>query len=158
MAFSDPINSPLADNVYINSLLWGSHWNDPAAGTRLKVYIAGISGNEVFDFGGVAVTANTMPQGVIAFQHAMQLIENVCNVDFMMAGSQAGADIIVGSVNNADAGGGLGDSVPPGEDVGTLTNRQGAAIINFNSYSSTDFSSLQQGGYDFTMSWVMRLD
>ncbi len=150
MAFSDPINSPLADNVYINSLLWGSHWNDPAAGTRLKVYIAGISGNEVFDFGGVAVTANTVPQGVIAFQHAMQLIENVCNIDFMMAGSQSGADIILGSVNNADAEGGLGDSVPPGEDVGALTNRQGAAISNFNGYSSTDFSSLQQGGYDFT--------
>ena len=149
MAFSDPVNSPVAGNVYVNGLLWGSHWNDLAAGTRLKVYIAGRSGNELFDFGGVAVTANTALQEVTAFQHAMQLIENVCNVDFVTAVNQADADIIVGAVNNADAEGGLGVSVPPGEDVGPVINRQGAAIVNFDAYYSSDHSSLRQGGYDF---------
>ncbi len=149
MAFSDPVNSPVAGNVYVNGLLWGSHWNDLAAGTRLKVYIAGRSGNELFDFGGVAVTANTALQEVTAFQHAMQLIENVCNVDFVTAVNQADADIIVGAVNNADAEGGLGVSVPPGEDMGPVINRQGAAIVNFDAYYSSDHSSLRQGGYDF---------
>lgn len=47
-------------------------------------------------------------------------------------------------------GGALGDSVPPGEDIGPVTTRQAAAIINFDQYSSTDYSSLRQGGYDFT--------
>jgi len=34
-------------------------------------------------------------QEVTAFQHAMQLIKNVCNVDFVTAVNQADADIIV---------------------------------------------------------------
>ncbi|MER2514099.1 MAG: M10 family metallopeptidase [Nitrosomonas ureae] len=150
MAFSDPITSPLANNAYINGLLWGSHWNDPIAGTRLKVYIAGQGGNEVFDFGGTAVTAHTVSQEVTAFQESMQFIENICNIDFMMANNQADADIIVGVVGNSDAGGSLGTSVPPGEDVGPVVNRQGAVIINRDVYYSTDYSSLHPGGYDFT--------
>lgn len=149
MAFSNPVASPFAGNVYINGLLWGSHWNDPAIGTRLKVYIAGINGNEVFDFGGTAVTANTDPQEVIMFQHATQLIEQVCNVTFMIATSQSDADIIVGAAGNADVQGGLGASIPPGEDIGPVINRQGAVIVNFDAYSSDDYSSLRQGGYDF---------
>ena len=83
MAFSNPVNSPSAGNVYINGLLWGSHWNDLAAGTRLKVYIAGRSGNELFDFGGVAVPANTALPEVTAFPHPMQLIKNFSNVVFV---------------------------------------------------------------------------
>ena len=150
MAFSNPVASPFSGNSYVNGLLWGSHWNDPAAGTRLKIYIAGKSGNEVFDFGGTAVTANTAPDEVATFQQAMQLIADVCTVKFMAAVNQADADIIVGAVNNAGVGGALGNSIPPGEDVGAVGNRQGAAIINFDVYSSTDYSSLHQGGYDFT--------
>ena len=113
MAFSNPIASPLASNAYINGLLWGSHWNDPIAGTRLKVYITGQSKNEIFDFGGTAVTAHTVSQEVTAFQNSLQFIENVCNIDFMMASSQADADIIVGVVGNSDADGFLGVSIPP---------------------------------------------
>ncbi len=150
MAFSNPVASPFSSNVYINGLLWGSHWDDPTMGTRLKVYIAGINGNEVFDFGGTPVTANTDPQEVTAFQHAMQLIEHVCNVNFMIATSQPDADIIVGAASNSDVQGGLGVSIPPGEDIGPVINRQGAAIVNFDAYSSDDYSSLHQGGYDFT--------
>lgn len=71
MAFSNPVTSSFAGNAYIDGLLWGSHWNDPAAGTRLKVYIAGQNGNEVFDFGGTAATAHTDPPESTAFQHAM---------------------------------------------------------------------------------------
>lgn len=150
MAFSNPVASPVSGNSYINGLLWGSHWNDPAVGTRLKVYISGKSGNEVFDFGGTAVRASSGPEEVATFQLAMQLIANVCNVKFLPAINQADADIIVGTVNNAGGGGALGDSVPPGEDIGPVTTRQAAAIINFDQYSSTDYSSLRQGGYDFT--------
>lgn len=149
MAFSNPVTSPFAGNAYIDGLLWGSHWNDPAAGTRLKVYIAGQSGNEIFDFGGTAVTAHTDPPENTAFQLAMQLIENVCNIDFQTATSPADADIIIGAVSNSDANGSLGSSVPPGEDIGPVANRQGAEIVNFDSYYSTDYSSLKQGGYDF---------
>lgn len=150
MAFSNPVASPIAGNAYINGLLWGSHWNDPAVGTRLKIYIAGKGGNEVFDFGGTSVTAHTAPQEVETFQQAMQLIENVCNIHFLSAINQGDADIIVGAVNNADTQGGLGDSIPPGEDIGPAATRQGAAIINFDAYSTADYSSLHQGGYDFT--------
>ncbi|MBP6057961.1 MAG: M10 family metallopeptidase [Nitrosomonas sp.] len=150
MAFSNPIASPLASNAYINGLLWGSHWNDPIAGTRLKVYITGQSKNEIFDFGGTAVTAHTVSQEVTAFQNSLQFIENVCNIDFMMASSQADADIIVGVVGNSDADGFLGVSIPPGEDVGPVVNRQGAVILNRDAYYSSDYSSLHPGGYDFT--------
>lgn len=149
MAFSNPIASPLAGNAYIDGLFWGKHWSDPMAGTRLKVYIAGQSGSEVFDFGGIAVTANTAVQEVAAFQRAFELIENICNIDFRVAVSQADADIIVGAVNNHDASGDLGASVPPGEDVGPVVSQQGAAIANFDAYFSTDYTSLRQGGYDF---------
>ncbi|WP_293009203.1 M10 family metallopeptidase [Nitrosomonas sp.] len=149
MAFSNPAASPFSGNVYIDGLLWGSHWNDPALGTRLKVYIAGVNGNEVFDFGGTPVTANTDPQEVAVFQHAMQLVEHVCNVKFMIATRQSDADIIVGAASNSDVQGGLGVSIPPGEDIGPVINRQGAAIVNFDAYSSDDYSSLHQGGYDF---------
>ena len=31
MAFSNPITSPIAGKAYIDGLLWGSHWNDPAS-------------------------------------------------------------------------------------------------------------------------------
>ena len=150
MAFSNPIPSPVSSNIYINGLLWGKHWNDPANGTRLSVYIAGQQGNETFDFGGTPVTANTVSQEIIAFQNAMQLIENVCNIDFIATSSQTDADLILGAVNNIDAEGGLGTSVPPGEDTGPITSQQGSVIINFDSYFSTDYSSLQPGGYDFT--------
>lgn len=150
MAFSNPVASPFSDNAYINGLLWGNHWNDPANGTRLKVYIAGKNGNEVFDFGGAAVAANTASEEVAAFQQALQFISNVCNIQFLNAVNQADADIIIGTANNAGVGGALGDSIPPGEDIGPVVNRQGAAIINFDAYSSTDYSSLHQGGYDFT--------
>ena len=150
MAFSNPITSPFASNAYINGLLWGSHWNDPMAGTRLKVYIAGQGENEIFDFGGTAVTAHTVSQEVTAFQNSLQFIENVCNIDFMMANSRADADIIIGVVGNSDADGFLGVSIPPGEDVGPVVNRQGAVIVNRDAYYSTDYSSLHQGGYDFT--------
>ncbi len=149
MAFSNPAASPFSGNVYIDGLLWGSHWNDPTLGTRLKVYIAGVNGNEVFDFGGTPVTANTDPQEVAVFQHAMQLVEHVCNVKFMIATRQSDADIIVGAASNSDVQGGLGVSIPPGEDIGPVINRQGAAIVNFDAYSSDDYSSLHQGGYDF---------
>ncbi|MCC7091937.1 MAG: M10 family metallopeptidase [Nitrosomonas sp.] len=150
MPFSNPVASPFSGNSYVNGLLWGNHWNDPAAGTRLKVYIAGKGGNEIFDFGGTAVTAHTAPNEIAAFQQAMQLISNVCNITFMTAVNQADADIIVGAANNAAVGGALGNSIPPGEDVGPAVNQQGAAIINFDVYSSSDYSSLRQGGYDFT--------
>lgn len=149
MAFSNPIASPLASNMYINDLLWGSHWNDPIAGTRLKVYIAGQNENEIFDFGGTAVTAHTVSQEVTAFQNSLQFVENVCNIDFRMANNQADADIIVGVVGYPDAAFSLGDSIPPGEDVGPVVNRQGAVIINRDAYYSTNYSSLHQGGYDF---------
>ena len=149
MAFSNPVTSPSAGNAYIDGLLWGSHWNDPAAGTRLKVYIAGQSGNEVFDFGGTAVTAHTASSEITAFLSGMQLIENVCNIAFQTATSKADADIIVGVVSNSDAGGSLGSAVPPGEDTGPVADRQGAEIINSDAYFSTDYSSLKQGGYDF---------
>jgi serralysin len=149
MAFSNPVTSPFPGNAYINGLLWGSHWNDPAAGTRLKVYLAGQRGNEIFDFGGTAVTANTASQETAAFQHALQLIENICNIDFRVAATQADADIIVGAVGSPDANGSLGVAISPGEDIGPIINHQGAAVVDFDRYSSTDYSSLRQGGYDF---------
>ena len=149
MSFSNPISSPVSSNIYINGLLWGKHWNDPANGTRLSVYIAGQQGNETFDFGGMPVTAHTVTQEVSAFQNAMQLIESICNIDFIITNSQTDADLILGAVNNIDAGGGLGTSVPPGEDTGPITSQQGSVIINFDGYFSSDYSSLQQGGYDF---------
>ncbi len=35
MAFSNPAVTPSSGLTYVDALLWGSHWQDPAAGTRL---------------------------------------------------------------------------------------------------------------------------
>lgn len=150
MAFSNPVTTAPSGQTYVDGLMWGSHWQSPGAGTNLAVWIAGASGtNEQFDFGGRTVTANNAPEENDAFVLAFQTIANVCGLNFTNAASQADADIIVGTVNNRDASGALGTSVPPGEDVGPLATQQGAAIINWKVYSTTDFSSLLQGGYDF---------
>ena len=150
MAFSNPVTTTPSGETYIDALMWGSHWQSPGAGTNLAVWIAGAAGtNEQFDFGGVTVTANNAPQENDAFVAAFQTIANVCGLNFTAAASQADADIIVGTVNNRDASGNLGIAVPPGEDVGPTGQQQGAVIINWRQYSTTDLSSLLQGGYDF---------
>lgn len=150
MAFSNPVTTAPSGSTYVDALMWGSHWESPGAGTNLAVWIAGAAGtNEQFDFGGVIVTANNSPQENDAFVLAFQTIANVCGLNFTNAASQSDADIIVGTVNNRDASGALGTSVPPGEDVGPIGQQQGSAIINWRQYSTTDFSSLLQGGFDF---------
>lgn len=150
MAFSDPVATASSGNSLVDGLLWGQNWSDGSpATTSLAVYIAGTAGKEKFDFGGTEVTADTFAEEVTAFNLAMQLFEQVCNVDFTIVASQADADIIVGADNNRDADGSLGVATPPGEDKGPLADQQGSVIVNFKQYSSDDFSSLLQGGYDF---------
>lgn len=152
MAFSDPLASSSSSNSYINGLEWGNYWDDPgsAVTTRLAVYIAGAGGMyERFSFGGGPVIANTDAHEMAAFTLATQLIENVCNIDFQFVGSQATADIIVGAVSETYIGAYLGVTTPPGASVGPLASQQGSVIINYDRYSSTDGSSLLQGGYDF---------
>lgn len=150
MAFSDPVTTPSSGSTLINGLLWGSHWSDGSPGTtQLAVHIAGTNGSQNFDFGGYTVRATTSPAEAAAFNLALQLFENVCNVDFTVAASKNDADIILGAVDDYDADGALGIGVPPGEDVGPLANQQGAVIINYDAYAGTNYSSLAQGGYDF---------
>jgi serralysin len=151
MAYSNPITTPLSGNVSIDALAWGKHWNDPGSpGTRLKVCIAGTGGiSENFDFGGSTVTANTLAKEVNAFKLAMQLVENVCNIQFELTSSKFDADIIVGVVDDFDAGGNLGVAIPPGEDTGLNSQKQGAVIVNYETYSTANLSSLRQGGFDF---------
>ena len=150
MAFSNPVTTTPSGQTYVDGLMWGSHWRDPAAGTRLAVWIAGTSGSaESFDFGGFPVTALTRAAEITAFAAAFQTIANVCGLSFSNAASQSDADIIVGVVGNRDASGALGTSVPPGEDAGPLSSQQGSAIINRTTYGTSDYSSLLQGGYDF---------
>lgn len=151
MAFSDPVISPATGDIYIDRLFWGRHWNDPAPGikTRLEVHIAGTGGAfENFDFGGFTVTGQTSARAVAAWNLAMQLFENVCNVDFLTAANKFDADIIVAEASGADVGG-LGVAVPPGEDTGPLSAQQGGALVSYEDYSTSDGSSLRQGGYDF---------
>jgi serralysin len=152
MAFSNPVISPISNNMFIDGLKWGRHWDDPgsATTTRLAIHIAGVGGvAENFDFGGVTVTGQTSAQAVAAWNLAMQLFESVCNIDFRVALNKFDADIILAETNNFDASGNLGVSVPPGEDTGPLASQQGGAIVNFETYATTNGSSLLQGGYDF---------
>lgn len=149
MAFSNPINTGSSGSTLVDGLLWGMHWRDstPAA-TSLAVCIAGQDGEQVFDFGGVNVRAETSPQEVAAWRASFAMIEAVCNVDFVEINLVAAADIVV-AVTPARFVGGLGVSVPPGEDRGPLANQQGAAIVNGDGYAAPGFSSLAAGGYDF---------
>ena len=150
MAFSDPVATISSGYRMVDGVLWGAQWSDGSpATTSLAVYIAGMAGRESFDFGGATVRADTAQEEAAAFRLAMSLMENVCNLDFIEVGSKPQADIILGAVNNGDAGGNLGIAVPPGEDWGPAASQQGAAIINYRAYSSNDYSSLLQGGYDF---------
>ena len=153
MGFSDPVLSPLSGYAYIDGLLWGSHWNDPASATvtRLSVYIAGTTSvREAFDFGGTTVLSLTSPLEVAAFNRALALMANVCNVVFS-TGTKADADILMGGVSDATAEGNLGVAIPPGGDTGPLADQQGAVIINRQAFHSTDWKSLLQGGYDFAI-------
>jgi len=151
VAFSDPVATVSSGYRLVDGVLWGAQWSDGSpAITSLAIYIAGTTGPESFDFGGSSVRANTVPEEAAAFRLAMSLFADVCNIDFVEVGSQTQADIILGAVNDADAGGNLGISVPPGEDLGPLSSQQGAAIINYDAYASSGYSSLLQGGYDFT--------
>lgn len=150
MAYSDPIVTPASGNPYIDGLSWGSNWKEPGSDvTHLKLNIAGRFGDVQFDFGGTTVLASTKPVETAAFKLAMSLIEQVCNIDFQLTNLQSDADIIVGAVDNADADGNLGLSVPPGEDLGPNASKQGAVIVNYQGYSSVDLSSVARGGYDF---------
>jgi serralysin len=150
MAYSDPITTPPAGNAYIDGLCWGMHWDDPGSTTtRLKVYVAGRNGPENFDFGGFSVTADTVAKEIAAFELVMKLVEDVCNIDFQAAATQSDADIIVGAVDDFDAGSNLGIAIPPGEDSGLNSQKQGAVAINYELYSTLNLASLNQGGYDF---------
>ena len=60
--------------------------------TSLAVYIAGTAAKENFDFGGTTVAAQTASEEAAAFRLALQLFENVCNVDFVEVGSQVCVD------------------------------------------------------------------
>jgi serralysin len=147
MAFSNPIATPLTGNAYVDGLRWGMHWDDPgsAATTRLQVHIAGAAGaNESFDFGGLSVVARTA-----AFLLALEVISNICNITFSTASDKTTADLVFGAVNDITAEGNLGIATPPGEDLGPLASQQGSVIINREAYAGVNFSSLQQGGYDF---------
>lgn len=145
---SDPVATTASGTTMINAMLWGSQWSDGSGPrTTVNVYIAG--DGETFDFGGTPVTAMTNAQEVTAFNLAMQMFENICNIDFVTVNAQNKADIIVGSTNNADAQDALGLAIPPGEDPGPVADQQGAVIVNHEAYYSLDFSSLLQGGYDF---------
>ena len=142
MGLSNAVSTAASGVTLIDGLLAPTHWGDGTpAKTSVSVYIAGMSSSEAMV--GWGVTADTVAEEVAAFRLAMQLIENVCNIDFVEVLTQAEANLVMGAVNNADAGGSLGYAYFP-EAPG-----ESALVINYDAYFSNDYSSLEIGGYDF---------
>lgn len=142
MGLSNAVSTAASGVTLIDGLLAPTHWGDGTpAKTSVSVYIAGMAGSEAMV--GWGVTADTVAEEVAAFRLAMQLIENVCNIDFVEVATQAAANIVMGAVNDADADGSLGYAYYP-EAPG-----ESALVINYDAYASNDYSSLEPGGYDF---------
>ena len=121
-------------NPYLDSLIWGAKWNgSPITYFFGEGQIVGESANAYEWFG----------YEQDAFRNAVQLYENVCNVDFQEVGSFADTDIAWWLVTSAYAGGSLGS-----HDVPDGTYETAYGYFNANDASWTQ-SGLQQGGYGF---------
>lgn len=144
MASSSAVNTTPSGSTLIDGMLGGTNWSDGTPGTTtIEVYIGGIAGAEAMTVTGT--TATTGPEEAAAFRLALQLIENVCNIDFVEVFDQPSANIAMGAVSNADAPGSLGWADYPG----TVSSTQTGFVINYDAYVTNDYSSLQIGGYDF---------
>jgi Ca2+-binding RTX toxin-like protein len=126
-------------NPYIDSLIWGARWiNGPI------FYYFG-QGNAVDEFGTPFVGRAWNSYETQAFETALQLYENVCNIDFQAAPSQGAADIVWWAVDSAFLGQGtLGSHEIPdqahGDPIYGYFNQQ---------HFTWNQTTVKQGGYGF---------
>lgn len=151
MAFSDPVRTPASGTQLIDRLHWGMHWSDGDSNgsTSIAIYIAGLNGEETFDYGGTPVSGKTTVEEANAYRAAMAMLEKICNIDFVEVSSQNDADIILSVTGPKPLDGSLGETITPGDDTGPRHDMQGAVIVNREAYATNDYSGLQVGGYDF---------
>jgi len=128
------------DNPYIDSLIWGgAGWSGGPI-----LYFFG-QGSAIDEFGDPFVGRAWRSFEIEAFERAIELYENVCNLDFQAAPSQAAADIVWWAVDSAYIGPStLGvHEIPDGS--------HGDPIYGyFNQQHSTWAApTLEQGGFGF---------
>jgi Ca2+-binding RTX toxin-like protein len=122
-------------NPYLDSLIWGARWT----GGAIAYYFG--SGSIPDDPSASGYTWLDYERS--AFRAAVQLYENVCNVDFQEVGSYADTDIAWWLITDSYAGGALGfHDVPDG----TFDPAYGYFNADHFTWSQ---ASLQQGGYGF---------
>lgn len=151
---ASPVTNPDTGNIWLDGITWRTKWSSAGPTTTIAYYIAGLTGNETVSLGGSTVTSITGHYGaeLAAIASAMAAIEAVCNVHFVEASSQAGADIIWARVNNTDARGNLGWANPPGTAFSlVLQDSQSLIAVNYQLYSPAhpDPALLVPGGYDY---------
>ncbi len=126
-------------NPYIDSLIWGARWiNGP-------IFYHFGQGNAVDEFGTPFVGRAWHSYETQAFETALQLFENVCNIEFQAAPSQGAADIVWWTVDSAFLGQGtLGSHEIPdqahGDPIYGYFNQQ---------HFTWNETTVKQGGYGF---------
>ena len=155
MSAANPVIAPSSTNTWIRGLSWGTSWDAPGAGTTVIYYA--IAANETVDFGGDPVHAfQPYAEETAAIQNVLQSVENIVNVDFVATTDLSVADIVFASVSDADAGGNLGVSLPPGEYFNqSIGDWQSVVISNREAYHMNGATpdGLSPGGFDY-ITWL----
>jgi Ca2+-binding RTX toxin-like protein len=125
---------------YVDSLVWGG-----AGWTGGPIFYFFGSGNAIDEFGDPFFGRTWRSFEIDAFEQAIALFENVCNIDFQLAPSQADADIVWWAVSSAY----IGPSTLGAHEI--PTGSHGDPIYGyFNQQHSTwTAPTLAQGGFGF---------
>lgn len=123
------VSTAQSGNTWIDGLEGATRWDDGgAAGTRLRVYVAGLSGEEAIPFkdesGTYSLIARPMAgEELAALQSAFANAAAVANLQVELVGSRAQADVVASSVDNLDGLEALGWAYLPGESTDPATGR-----------------------------------
>lgn len=149
MSRANAVNAADPGNVWGDVLVWGTRWDSGAAAlTTIEVHVAGA---RAANFDGERLTSfAARAQELASVNRTLQLYENIANVDFVQTANLNAADVWIAHVNDADAGGGLGVAVFPGDVANAATgDDQGQMIVNRDAYATANLASLRPGGFDF---------
>jgi Ca2+-binding RTX toxin-like protein len=123
-------------NPYLDALIWGCGWT----GGPISVFFG--SGTDPL---GIGNGSPWLDYEIVAFRSALQLLENVCNIDFQEVDSYAEADIAWWRAGNDQLGDTtLGFHEVPDETIAGPIH----GYFNIEHFTWTE-ANLAQGGYAF---------
>ena len=127
---------------YIDSLIWGCGWTGVSAGTPLKYWFGEGSVLDADSSIGAFTGAAWSADEITAFENAIALYQNVCNLSFAEAGTENDADIVWWlAPESAMGAGSLG--------LHEVPDTSWTPIYGYFNYEDSSWSNLQQGSYGF---------